>query len=136
MINEIREYIAKCPLLADGKINVNYLDAEPITYSIDSVPSNPVITRYADGGQLCRELFVIASRELYSKKVSDNAKVARFYEEFAGWIEEQDRKRNFPDLPAPLSAQSIEVLTGGYLFDLGEMDARYQIQCALTYYKD
>ena len=117
MINEIREYIAKCPLLADGKINVNYLDTEPITYSIDSVPSNPVITRYA-------------------KKVSDNAKVARFYEEFAGWIEEQDRKRNFPDLPAPLSAQSIEVLTGGYLFDLGEMDARYQIQCALTYYKD
>lgn len=89
-----------------------------------------------NGGHLCRELFVIASRELYSKKVSDNAKVARFYEEFAGWIEEQDRKRNFPDLPAPLSAQSIEVLTGGYLFDLGEMDARYQIQCALTYYKD
>lgn len=136
MMNEIREYIEKCPLFKGGKINVNYLGSKPLSFSIDAVPANPVIKEYADGGRLCQRLFVIASRELYTKKVSENAKVSRFYEDFAAWIDEQNKKGNLPPLPPPLSAQSIEVLSDDYLFDLGEMDARYQLSCRITYYKD
>ena len=136
MMEEIRKYISGCPLFENGLINVNYLDSEPMAYSIESVPASPVIRQYADGGQLRQLLFVLASRELYSKKISDNTKVTKFYEDFAAWLEEQNERGELPCLPPPFSAQSIEVLTSDYMYDLGEMDTRYQIQCRLIYYKE
>ncbi len=136
MIEEIRKYIGTCPFLKGNKINVNYLGESPAAYSIDSVPATPVIKQYADGGQLCQQLFVLASRELYTRSALSNIAVARFYEDFACWIDENNRAGALPELPDGLKAQTVEVLTGQYLYDFSETDARYQIQCRLIYYKE
>lgn len=136
MIDEIKQFISTCPLLSDKYINVNYLSDKKATYSIETVPSNSVIKTYADGGKLCQELFVLASRELYSASSKENSAVMKFYEDFSAWIEEQDKKRNLPVLSLPCTAHGIEVLTSQYLYDIGNNDARYQIQCRFTYYKD
>ncbi len=136
MIDEIRKFIEKCPLFSGNSIKVNYLGDKTVTYSIESVPANPVIKNYADGGKFCQELFVIASRELYSKSDKNNTAVTKFYEDFSAWIEAQDKAKNYPQLPGSCTAQGIEVLTGQYLYDIGNMDARYQIQCRLKYYKE
>jgi len=136
VIDEIRDFIKACPLLSGNSINVNYLGDEKKTYSIENTPANPVIKEYADGGKLCQQLFVFASRELYCDAPEENAKVTRFYEAFSDWIQEQDKKRNFPVLEGKCTAQSIEVLTEQYVYDVGNSDARYQIQCRLVYYKD
>lgn len=136
MIEEIRKYIGTCPFLKGSKINVNYLGESPAAYSIDSVPAAPVIKQYADGGQLCQQLFVLASRELYTRSASSNIAVARFYEDFAAWIDENNQNGILPKITENVTVQSIEVLTGQYLYDFGETDARYQIQCRLIYYKE
>ncbi len=136
MIDEIRKFFEKCPLFSGNKIKVNYLGDKPATYSIETVPANPVIKSYADGGELCQVLFVIASRELYTQSDKSNTAVTKFYEDFRSWIEKQDKEKNYPALPASYVARSLEVLTDQYVYDVGNLDARYQIQCRFTYYKD
>jgi hypothetical protein len=79
---------------------------------------------------------VIASRELYSASTKKNSEIMKFYDEFSSWIDERNKAGEFPALPGNLFPQSIEVLTEQYLYDVGNDDARYQIQCRLTYYKD
>ena len=136
MIDEIKSFIETCPLLSGDSINVNYLGNERKTYSIETSPTSPIVKEYADGGKLCQQLFVFASRELYSASTEKNTEVTRFYEDFSAWIQEQNKQRNLPKLSSSCVAQSIEVLTEQYLDDVGNTDARYQIQCRLVYYKD
>lgn len=137
MIDSIRKYIGKCPIFKGNTINVNYLgNKAKVSFSVEAVPSTPVIKRYTDGGQLCQVLFVVASREFYTASPKDNTAVMKFYDDFAKWVDSQDKTRSYPTLPDDYSPQSIEVLTGPYLYDVGNQDARYQIQCRLTYYKD
>lgn len=137
MIDAVREFIGGCPLFEDKYINVNYLGNETKTsYSVEAVPTSPVIKQYTDGGQLCQMLFVVASRELYTESPKDNTAVMKFYDDFARWLGQKDKARELPSLPSPNIAQKIEVMTGPYLYEAGNVDARYQIQCRLTYYKD
>ena len=136
MIDSIREYIGKCPIFKGNKINVNYLGNKTASYSVETVPSTPVIKTYADGGQLCQILFAVASRELYTESTKKNAAIMKFYEDFSSWLYERNKARELPNLPGGVSPQSVEVLTEQYLYDIGNNDARYQIQCRLTYYKD
>lgn len=137
MIEAVREFIGGCPLFSGKYINVNYLGNEAKTaYSVEAVPTSPIVKKYTDGGQLCQMLFVVASRELYTESPKDNTAVMKFYDDFAAWIDTKNKKREYPTLPVPFAVQSIEVMTGPYLFEAGNVDARYQIQCRLTYYKD
>ena len=66
MIEEIRDFLKREGLLKNGKIGVNYLSEKPLHYTVDEVPTDPVIKRYTDGGSLRQCLFVIASREEFS----------------------------------------------------------------------
>ena len=59
----IREYLSGCPLFDNGLIRVNYLEGEPIAYTVDEVPAKPVVRQYADGSSLRQAEFVIASSE-------------------------------------------------------------------------
>jgi hypothetical protein len=136
MIDAIREYISACPIFEGNKINVNYLGNKTASYSVETVPSSPVVKTYTDGGQLRQILFVIASRELYTASTEKNSEVVKFYEDFSSWLYEKNKAGEFPALPGKLFPQSIEVLTEQYLYDVSNNDARYQIQCRLTYYKD
>ena len=69
MIQAIRDYLCTCPHLKDGKLNVDYLGAEPTEYVVESVPSSGIIKRYTDGGTLRQYLFIFGSREYFSDKV-------------------------------------------------------------------
>ena len=48
-IELIKEFIETCPYLEGGKINVDYLEDELQSYSIDSTPVNPVLNKFVDG---------------------------------------------------------------------------------------
>ncbi len=49
LISNIRKYIIGCPLLQDGRVNVDYI-GEEMVYSVDPLPCDPIIQRYTDGG--------------------------------------------------------------------------------------
>lgn len=135
IIESIRSYICTCPHLKDGKLNVDYLGAEPTEYVVESVPSSGVLKEYADGGKLRQYVFVFGSREYYSDKVHRQLENSGFYEDFASWIEGQNEAGSLPELSGGLEAQKLEVVSTGYLLDATEKNARYQIQCRLIYYE-
>lgn len=135
IIDNIREFIKECPLLENDKINVNYLGGDTVSYTIEQVPTNPLIKRYSDGGKQKQVLFIFASRENYDEDVLENMDVAKFYEEFAEWIEEQNESGNLPVLDGGMISQAMETLTSGYLINSEDRTARFQIQLRLVYYK-
>lgn len=136
-INAIREYIKTCPLLDRGRIlAVDRLGIDPVEYTIDTVPCEPVIRDYTDGSSIRQIEFIFGSREAYGRDVLQNIMNSDFYEKFAAWIESQNSKEIYPDFGDYRDVQSVEVLTNGYAFDVTPDSARYQIQLRVTYYQD
>ena len=138
IINSIRKFMLECPHLdefAKG-INVDYLDDEIASYSIEEVPTNPIIKRYVDGSSVRQFEFIFASRESYGQEVLQNIENSGFYEHFADWIEEKNKACGFPVLGSNLQARKIECTSTGYAFQTDEDRARYQIQLRLTYFKE
>lgn len=139
IIDGLRTYIRKCPALRKYnkavKVNVDYLEDKPTTYSIEEVPSNVVIQKYVDGSSKRQYVFVFASRESYSEDVIDNINNSGFYEDFAEWLEEQTNNDNLPFIGDDKEVLKIEAMTNGYAFKTDVDTARYQIQCRMIYMK-
>lgn len=137
IIEKVREYFLKCPLISKKtQINVDYLGVNSVEYTIDSVPVEPILNKYIDGGALKQFVFVFASREYYGSDVLQNMENSGFYQLFYEWLEEQNNIGNLPKLTGRKIAKEIGAITQGYMFDSSEESARYQIQCRLTYYED
>lgn len=130
---KIREFFSRCPLLSGGEINVNYLGTGGKAYSIETVPSAPVVKKYVDGGEVRQYVFVFASREYFDCEELENMDTARFYEELAEWIEEENKNGGLPLLGKESLSLTAETL--GYLYSVRGNTARFQIQCRLIYRK-
>ena len=135
IIESLYDYFKTCPLLGDSKINVDYLPAGPVEYTIDAITGDPIIKRYARGAAQRQYLFAFGSREAYGPDVLQNIANSGFYEDFAAWLDEQTAIKNFPSLSAGQTPQRIEAQSTGYLFGADPDSARYQIQCRLIYFQ-
>lgn len=131
----VREFLADCPLLAGGKLNVDFLPAEAASYSIEAVPVQPVVKRYIDGSELRRYAFVLATRAYYGEHIRSQLDNLAFFEQFEDWLGTQNRAGQRPVLDAPCTATKLEVTSSGYAFAPDTDTARYQIQCQLEYYR-
>lgn len=136
IIDSLKAFFEECPLLENGRINVNYLGTKRADYSIESVPSDPVVKRYVDGASLRQYVFVFASREFYDEDQLQNMDTARFYEELGAWIEEKNSSGELPLLEDGCRALKLEVSAGGYILSAKAGTARFQLQCRLIYRKE
>lgn len=138
IIGGLRAYLLKCPLLKDGILHVNFLEFEPVQFTIDEVPGDLIVKRYTDGSTVRQALFVIASAESYSRDAIENLKACGFYERLADWLETNSRAGVLPELPAGCSPLSVETTTNGYCIDtdIRQNVQRYQVQCRLLYLKE
>lgn len=135
IIESIRIWLKTCPVLEGERLNIDFLPVEAQSYSVEVVPGRGTIKQYMDGSALKQFLFVLASREFAESDIAQNADNLQFYEDFAQWVERQNRRpKHLPYLGDGRNAQKITVTTPGYLYlrdDHGT--ARYQIQMELTY---
>lgn len=129
----VRKYIMNFPELKDGCLLVDFLGNEPVEYTIEPIPCDPVLQKYTDGSCMKQFLFVFASREYYSEDIAVNLGNLEFYEHFEEWIEQQNKNSVLPELGENREAVSLEVTTCGYAFEADTNTARYQIQLKLTY---
>lgn len=136
IIEALEQYFLKCDLLKDGCLRVDFLGEKPVEYSIEVLPCDPVVKRYANGSSVRQYLFAFGSREYYSQERLQNIQNSAFYEKFADWVETKNRSEELPELPSGMEAQGIEVVSSGYLFDGSMKNARYQIQLRLLYFKE
>lgn len=129
----VLNYFLTCPLLSEGRLNLDYLGADTVEYVVENVPCDPILTQYTDGGTLRQFLFLFGSREAYGADTLQNIANSRFYEQLAQWLETNSDHRILPALPSPLEAQRLEVISSGYVMEDDTDNARYQMQCRLVY---
>ena len=134
IIEAIREYISDLDCMATFEINVNYLDGENDSFSIEEVPCNPIIKKYLDGSTLRQYQFVFCGREPYGAEILQNIENSTFYEDFANEIEEKNNNDVLPRLEG-MEATSLEITSNAYTVSVTEDTAMYQINLNLKYYK-
>lgn len=137
IIDKIREFIAKCPLLEEyARLNVDFLGPNATEYTINSIPTDEVLKEYVDGGKLKQYVFVFGSREFYGPDVLQNIENSGFYEKFSDWLEEKTELGELPLLEGNKESNSIEAISSGYLLSATEDTGQYQIQIRLVYYEE
>lgn len=133
IINALYEYFKKCPLMADGKLNVDFLPEKGREYSIDAIPAEEVIERYIRGRAKCQYVFTIRTVTPYGREVLQQLDNSGFFEQLSEWLREQTNNKNLPAMPEGNEPKSIEAQSTGYLFSATVDTAQYQIQCRLVY---
>ena len=92
----IKEFIETCPLLKNGKVNVDYIKDKAGSYSIDETPATTVLIQYPDGGSRNQILFDFSIQASFS--ALENIKNSKFCDDFTTWIKEQDKTGNLPKI--------------------------------------
>ena len=129
----IKEFIETCPLLKNGKINVDYLKDDINSYSIDRTPVNPIIKQYADGGRIKQIAFDFSVQAPISNQTIINLANSKFCEDFMKWIEEQNKSHNLPEIQG---VQKIKFTSPGYILQKTKTTAIYIIQMNCQYYEN
>ena len=139
ILEALFDYFSGCPLMADGRLNIDYLPEDTgkagVEYAISTTPTEDVVYRYRGGGARCRYPFTISSVNDYGPDEAQNMLNSGFYESLADWLHRQARARNLPALPAGLTPRSIRATGPGYLYQPDVNAGKYQIQCDLEYYR-
>ena len=104
-IDKIKKFLEKCPLLKDGKINVDYLKDDIGSYSIDRTPTNPLIKKFTSGGGKYQITFDFCVNAPIDSNVINNLANSRFCEDFMKWIKEQNSKKNLPEIDGAFSIE-------------------------------
>lgn len=119
----------------NGRLDVDFLDEEADTYSIDTIPCEEVIKRYARGTSIKQYQFAISSRRFYEQNIKTNVNNLKFFEDLTKWIEEKVQNRELPIMDDTRTALKIVVTSNAYPFIISEDGkARYQIQMRLEYF--
>lgn len=114
-------------------VNLDKLEEKTPSYSIESVPSEPVVKRYMDGSSVRKLTFYLCSRNLYG--MNENVDTSEFYERFSEWLEDCNTNKTLPELRDGKRALKFIANTDGYANDAEATYVQYQIQCELRYFK-
>lgn len=132
IIESIREYILTCPLIRDGRVNIDYL-GDGMEYSIDPIGADPIYKRYTDGFCLKQFQFALTSKEAYDGDARTGIANSGFYQFFEEWVEGNNNDDVLPVLEGGHESVRMDVMMSGYLFSTEADLGRYQIQCRLIY---
>lgn len=140
VINSLHTWLLTCPLFAEKRLDVDCLQSESDSYSLDAVPCERIVKRYLDGGTVRRQLFTVSSRADFGPDLTTQQENLQFFENLETWIETKIEVGLLPDLGAGRHARSLSVLSSGYPVDADEGQgggtARYQIQLELIYLQE
>lgn len=130
-IQLIKEFIETCPLLKNGKVNVDYIKDEAGSYSIDETPATTILTQFADGGTRNQIVFDFSIQASFS--ALENIKNSKFCDDFTEWIKEQDNNGNLPKIDGICW---IKCLGRGTILQTTETTAIYVIPMQVAYDED
>lgn len=130
----VRNWLKQYPGLV-GRLDVDFLDEDAETYSIDTIPCEEILRRYLDGSTVKQFQFAISSRRYYEQNIKQNLSNLKFFEDLTEWVEKQARTRNLPKMDKGRTAQKMVVTSTAYPFDVSEDGkARYQLQMRFEYF--
>ena len=127
----IKEFIQTCPLLRNGKVNLDYIKDNPQSYSIDETPVDPILINFPDGGRRMQIQFDFSIQANFS--VLENIKNSKFCDDFTDWIYEQNKQENLPKIDG---AVWIKCLGRGTILQTTDSTAIYVIPIQVAYEED
>lgn len=134
IIESIRDYFLECPYLLDNvRLNIEFLSENPIEYGLYTEVGDTTIKKYVDGDKLKQFGFTFVTTSYMSGDLIQQLENSAFFDKLKMWVEEQNKKENFPILEGKRYPLGIEVVTDGYLSSANADTAQYQIQMRLKY---
>ncbi len=119
-------------ITAGAEIGVDFLGPDKIGYSIVTMPG-ATKTPYIAGGSERTFPFAFQAT-LFTADDTTRIENGGFFEDLSDWFDTQTEAGTLPTLPSGKTAEKIEALDGGYLYQEGQSGTGiYQIQCLLTY---
>lgn len=134
IISALKNYLKTNPSIpSQAPVWVDYMENKPTQFSILTLPGNQILEEYIDGSSRRVYPFAIQSIESTADEL-ERLENSGFYEDLSEWFEEQSEAGTLPDLGTGKTAERIEMMGWGYLFQTGESQTGiYQIQCRLIY---
>lgn len=138
MIENVRSFLQLYPPLENERLDVDCLDSDMDSFSIDSVPCERVVKQYLDGSRVCRFLFTLSSRMYYGADIVQQQENLAFFEGLEAWLFQGEMLGRLPALDPGQTARALRVLSSAYpiVIDGDSGTARYQIQCELIYLQE
>ena len=134
IIDSVAAWLGTFEGLRDGVLHVDFLPLPARSYTVDSVPCQPVVRKYFKGAYKQFQ-FILASREFLASEVRTGTYNLQFYEEFESFVEKSNRLGRLPVLGEGLTPHRVVVNSSGYPYLVDEHGtARYQIQLTLFYH--
>jgi len=135
IIKYVRDLIKTCPYLEEYEngIGVDYLNENATSYMIESVPVDPIMKQFTDGGTVRQFAFNFASRNGYGSDVIENLDNIGFFEHFSDWVEELTESMLLPEIDEYRIPISLKVVSQGYLYNNELDEAQYIIQCKFIF---
>lgn len=124
----IKEFIETCPYLENGKVNLDFIDSDPQSYSLDETPVDPVLNKFRDGGRRLQIQFDFSIQANFS--TLENIKNSKFCDNFSKWIYIQDRDGNLPKID---NICWIKCLGRGTITQTTDTTAIYSIPMQVAY---
>ncbi|MBE7031993.1 MAG: hypothetical protein E7401_03415 [Ruminococcaceae bacterium] len=135
MVIELAEYLSQCPALEGERVCVNYLDGDVGAVSL-TLGAQAEEKAYADGGQLFVRRFVLAVREGYGKARGEMKRAAERFAAIEEWLAARERLGDYPDFGGKITVVSLGIACGFTPEFTGSVDARYEAEIELVFYKD
>lgn len=134
VMENVRAWLRQYPGLT-GRLDVDFLDEDADTYSIDTIPCEEIIKRYKDGSTIKQFQFAISSRRYYEQNIAQNLSNLEFFEKLTAWVEQKAQQHELPEMDNNRTALKIVVTSTAYPFEVSEDGkARYQQQMRLEYF--
>lgn len=115
------------------QINADMLSINVGDYSIDRIPSQPIMNKWIIGTTKRRDLYSFRSRRSYSQDTINNLENIGFFENFEDKITQKNLKGKLPQIDG---IESIECLNTGTLNNANTNTAEFDIQIQITYRKE
>lgn len=140
VIDSLHSYLKTCPAFAKARLDIDCLQSDPDSYSLDSVPGERTLSRYLDGSCVRQQLFTVSSRSNYGPDLRQQTENLQLFEDLEHWLDTQECFGILPDLGEKRRARSLTVLSSAYPIEVDEGrgggTARYQIQLRLIYLQE
>ncbi|MBE7022720.1 MAG: hypothetical protein E7414_05860 [Ruminococcaceae bacterium] len=132
MLDEVIRLLKSCPLLSALSVTAELLREGTDAVSVQTVPEQPIMQRYADGSSLRQFVFVIALRKRPGEALCKAGE--SLLTDLGAWLEVCDTETLM--LKESISAQRFEVLESSAVAGNTHGSFRYEMKCRLIYYQE
>lgn len=115
------------------QINADMLSSNVGDYSIDRIPTQPIVRKWLIGTETIIDLYSFRSRKPYSQDMMNNLSNIGFFEKFEDKIKQNNKNGILPQIDG---IQKIECLNTGTMNNATTNTAEFDIQIQITYRKE